>query len=105
MPDAAANVRLDHSIHFRVSDQRDQPVNVFKERVPRKLRHIYKVGRVELVLVRVVPESLKHVGQQANIAQKVELYIFYKTRAMKVTLIRPKRVRSPFVNTSRLRAY
>ena len=59
MADTTANVRLDHAIHLWVGNQRDQPVNVFEERVPRKLRRTNKVGRVQLVLVKgVVLECL-----------------------------------------------
>ena len=58
--DTTANVRLDHSLHLRVCDQQDRPVNVFQERVLRELRRTYKVGRVHLVLIQgFVSERLK----------------------------------------------
>ena len=88
MTDTAANVRLDHAIHLRVGDQRDRPVNVFKERVTRELRRTNKESRVKLVLVqRVVPERLKHVGQQANVAQQVEPPVLFETLTVPVDFI------------------
>ena len=83
--DSAADVRLDHTIHLRVGDQRDWPVNVFEKRVSRKLRRAHKVGRVQLVLVQgVVPERLEHVGQQANVAYQIERHVLFETLAVKV---------------------
>ena len=73
MVDTAANVRLDHAIHFRVGDQRDRPVNVFEKSVLRELRRAHKVGRVQMVLFQgVVPDRLEHVSKQAHVAHKIE---------------------------------
>ena len=44
MADAAADVRLNYSVHFRVSDQRDRLVDVFPESIQRELRCPHKVG-------------------------------------------------------------
>ena len=80
-----ADVRLDHSIHVWVGDQRDWPVNVFEKSVPSELWRAHKVGRVQLVLVHgVVPERLEHVGQQTNIAQKIDRHLLFETLAVEV---------------------
>ena len=76
---------MDHTIHLRVGDQRDKPVNVFEKSVLSELRRAHKVGRVQLVLVKgVVQEGLKHVGQQANVAQQIERHVLFETLAVKV---------------------
>ena len=83
MADTAANVQLDHAIYLWVGDQRDLPVNVFEQRVPRELLGTHKVGRVQLVLVQgVVSKCLEHVGQQANVAQQIERHVLFKSFAV-----------------------
>ena len=86
--DATADVRLDHPIHLRIGNQRDRPVDVFEERVPRDMRRANRrahLGRVQLVLIkRLVSKRLEHVSQQANVAQNVELHVFFEIRAEKV---------------------
>ena len=85
MADAASDVRLDHPIHLRLGDQRNWPVNMLKKRVPGELWSAHEVGRVQLVLVEgVVSEHLNHVGQQADVAQKVELHIIFEALTLKV---------------------
>ena len=74
--DNVSDVRLDHPVHLRIGDQRDRLVNVFQKGIPRELRCAHEVSRVQLVLFeRVVTEHLEHIGQQADVAQKVELHI------------------------------
>ena len=68
-----ADVRLDHPVDFRVGDQRDKTVDVFQKGIPSEFRRTHKVGLVQLVLVQlVVLKHLKHVGQQADVASKVD---------------------------------
>ena len=82
---AAADVRINYPVHFRVGDQRDRLLDVFQESIPRKLRRAHKVGRIQLVLLQgVVSENLKRVGQQADVAQKVELHLIIKVLTLKV---------------------
>ena len=70
MADAAADVWLNHPVHFRVGDQRDRLVNVFQEGIPREFRRTHEVGQVQLVLLQeVVSEHLEQVIQQADVAQ------------------------------------
>ena len=68
MADTAPDVRLNYPIDLWVGNQRDRPVNVFKERVSPKLLCAHEVGRVQLVLVKVVRERLEHVGLKAYVA-------------------------------------
>ena len=68
----AADVWLDHLVHFRVGNQRDRLVDVFQKGIPRELRRVDEVGRVKLVLLQgVVSEHVEHVGQQSDVAKKV----------------------------------
>ena len=83
--DAAADVRLDHPVHFRIGDQRDRLVDVFQEGIPRQLRCAHEVNRFQLVLVeRVVTEHLKHIGQQADVAKVVELLLILEALTLNV---------------------
>ena len=83
--DAAADVRLDHPVHFRIGYQRDRPVNMFEKGISRELRRANEVGGVELELVqRVVSIHLEYIGQQADVTMEIELHIVFEALTLKV---------------------
>ena len=70
-----------------VGDQWDRWDDVFSESIPRELRLAHTVGRVQLVLVgRVITEHLEHIGQQADVGQKVELHIILEALTLKISV-------------------
>ena len=85
MADASEDVRLDHPVHVRIGDQRYRLVDVYQEGIPRKLQCAHEVSRVQLVLVELdFTEHIKHIGQQADVAQEVELHIIIEVLTLKV---------------------
>ena len=85
MTDAAADVRLDHPVYFRIGGEQDRPVDMFEKGIPRELGSVHEVGGVVMILVqRVVSKLMEYIGQQADVTEEVELHIIFESLTLKV---------------------
>ena len=63
----------------------DQAIDVLEQRIPCKLRGAYVVRRIELILIkRVVPKHLKHIGKSCDIAHKIKSHVIADMLKLKV---------------------
>ena len=73
---AVANVRLNNAIYFRIGDYTDLAIDLFEQRASRKLRRVYVIHRIVLVLVDwVSPKAMEHIGNKGDVARKIKQHV------------------------------
>ena len=82
--DASADIRLNHSVHFRIAAKFQFELLVFEHWVPGKLRCWNKISRIKFVILVVdALKVLKNICQLTHVARKIKLEIIFKWAAIK----------------------